>query len=182
MLLPALSRARAKARQISCLGNAKQVNLGFQMYIQDYNGAYPLDRGGSAGTTLVHAPDMWWNLVYGYVNDDNVLYCPDVSASNYDGADPYTDYCANAEVLDSTDSQMKAPSKTLITCERRRDKNNLTEAWSDYQWRMSHETDTLKRHNNGANFTMVDGHAAWARYTGVGADATSNEDIYFAIK
>jgi prepilin-type processing-associated H-X9-DG protein len=158
------------------------------MYIQDYNGAYPRDRGGSAGTDpntsqdYVHSPDMWWNQVYSYVNDDKVLYCPDVSASNYRSAAIYTDYAANADVLDSTDSQMKTPSKTLITLERRRDKNNSTEAWGDYVWRLSNEPDTLKRHNDGSNFTMVDGHAAWARYTGVGENAASNQDIYFAIQ
>ena len=61
-------------------------------------------------------------------------------------------------------------------------RTTYTEAWSDYQWRMSNEPDTLKRHNDGANFTLVDGHAEWGRYTAVGADSASNKDIYFAIQ
>ena len=35
MLLPALSKARAKARAISCVGNVKQLMLSVEMYAQD---------------------------------------------------------------------------------------------------------------------------------------------------
>jgi prepilin-type N-terminal cleavage/methylation domain-containing protein/prepilin-type processing-associated H-X9-DG protein len=178
MLLPALSRARAKARQISCLGNVKQVNLGFQMYIQDYNGRYPLNTGGTE-QTYVSTPDAWFRMVLGYINDENVMYCPDVSTSTM-ATTPCTDFCANDQVLGYSDSQMKAPSQTMLTNERQRDKNNFSEHWSDYQWRISNERSTLTRHNEGSNFSMVDGHAEWARYTGVGADAASNQRIYFA--
>jgi prepilin-type N-terminal cleavage/methylation domain-containing protein/prepilin-type processing-associated H-X9-DG protein len=188
MLLPALSRARAKARQISCLGNVKQVALGFIMYTQDYNGHFPLDSlsgyppGGTENAGMA-ALDTWFRMVYSYVNDSNILYCPDVSGvNNYLSMTISSDYCANDVVLDSTDSQMKTPSSTMLTGERRRDKNNLSEHWTDYVWRMGSETDTLKRHNDGSNFSMVDGHAEWARYTGVGADSTSGQRIWFAIQ
>ncbi|MGN0892167.1 MAG: prepilin-type N-terminal cleavage/methylation domain-containing protein [Oligosphaeraceae bacterium] len=38
MLLPALSKARAKARAISCTNNQKQCILGFLLYSDDYDG------------------------------------------------------------------------------------------------------------------------------------------------
>jgi len=41
MLLPALSRAREKARQVTCTNNMKQLGLIFMMYAQDYNGYMP---------------------------------------------------------------------------------------------------------------------------------------------
>jgi len=37
MLLPALSKAREKARQVTCLNNMKQIGLLFFMYAQDYD-------------------------------------------------------------------------------------------------------------------------------------------------
>ncbi|MCM8756939.1 MAG: DUF1559 domain-containing protein, partial [Candidatus Omnitrophica bacterium] len=38
MLLPALSKAREKARQAQCISNLKQWSLIFAMYAQDYDG------------------------------------------------------------------------------------------------------------------------------------------------
>ena len=38
MLLPALSKARAKARAINCINNQKQCALGLLLYADDYDG------------------------------------------------------------------------------------------------------------------------------------------------
>ena len=40
MLLPALSRAKEKARQIGCINNLRQMGVGLQMYLDDYH-AFP---------------------------------------------------------------------------------------------------------------------------------------------
>jgi prepilin-type N-terminal cleavage/methylation domain-containing protein len=37
MLLPALSKAKSKALQVQCLGNLKQLQLGWQLYAGDFN-------------------------------------------------------------------------------------------------------------------------------------------------
>ena len=36
MLLPALSKAREKAREINCVNNKKQLGLGQQLYASDF--------------------------------------------------------------------------------------------------------------------------------------------------
>jgi prepilin-type N-terminal cleavage/methylation domain-containing protein/prepilin-type processing-associated H-X9-DG protein len=41
VLLPALSRARGKARQTTCINNLKQLYQGFVMYANDYDGRIP---------------------------------------------------------------------------------------------------------------------------------------------
>lgn len=41
MLLPALNRARAAGKQISCVSNLKQIGVGVQFYVGDYNGYMP---------------------------------------------------------------------------------------------------------------------------------------------
>jgi prepilin-type N-terminal cleavage/methylation domain-containing protein len=46
MLLPALTRARAKAYQASCVTNVKQWGLAFTLYADDYNGTMFYDVGG----------------------------------------------------------------------------------------------------------------------------------------
>ncbi|MFQ5810183.1 MAG: prepilin-type N-terminal cleavage/methylation domain-containing protein [Armatimonadota bacterium] len=42
MLFPVFSRAREKARQTSCLSNLRQLGAATMMYVQDYDGAYPM--------------------------------------------------------------------------------------------------------------------------------------------
>jgi len=44
MLLPALSRAREKARQATCVSNLKQISLGMFMYADDNDGWMPCER------------------------------------------------------------------------------------------------------------------------------------------
>ena len=41
MLLPALARAKEKARRTSCVGDVKQISLAMRMYLDDNNGNYP---------------------------------------------------------------------------------------------------------------------------------------------
>lgn len=41
MLLPALSKAKAKAQQTYCLNNLKELNLGTQIYLGDNHDTYP---------------------------------------------------------------------------------------------------------------------------------------------
>jgi prepilin-type N-terminal cleavage/methylation domain-containing protein len=41
MLLPALSKAKAKASRINCVSNLKQVSLGLRMWADDHEGKYP---------------------------------------------------------------------------------------------------------------------------------------------
>ena len=42
MLLPALSKARDKARSVQCISNQKQIGINLAMYLDDHAGWYPL--------------------------------------------------------------------------------------------------------------------------------------------
>src|SRR5512141_1154595 len=41
MLLPALARAKEKARRVSCVSDVKQICLAMMMYVSDNNHSYP---------------------------------------------------------------------------------------------------------------------------------------------
>lgn len=56
LLLPALSQAKDKAKQIACLGNMKQVGLTAFNYSGDYNGFYP---GNWSGNAVNGTPGYW---------------------------------------------------------------------------------------------------------------------------
>ncbi len=56
MLLPALSKAKAKAQQARCFSNLKQIALGTLMYIDDNKGNLP---GSASRNTYNAQPDDW---------------------------------------------------------------------------------------------------------------------------
>ena len=51
LLLPALSKAREKARSISCINNQKQLALSILLYANDYNGHFMALATGANNTT-----------------------------------------------------------------------------------------------------------------------------------
>ena len=82
MLLPALSRAKEKARAINCLNNIRQVSLGMTMYGADYrdfivllymNGVTP------PGAFFPSTDGIWWiDSLRLYLTTTNVIACPSV--------------------------------------------------------------------------------------------------------
>ena len=66
MLLPALSKAKARAQTISCLNNMRQWSLGFRLYAEDYGDQVP-EEGNTiqsiADTASGNDPEAWYNSV-----------------------------------------------------------------------------------------------------------------------
>ena len=84
MLLPALAKAREKARTISCISNHKQLGLSFRMYADDYDDTLPQtlrDLGAGVTYTLPNGNSytrylLWMTVVYPYVNAYGTYNCP----------------------------------------------------------------------------------------------------------
>jgi prepilin-type N-terminal cleavage/methylation domain-containing protein/prepilin-type processing-associated H-X9-DG protein len=77
ILLPALSRAKEKARTIECLNNKKQLAIAHAMYPMDNNEAFPLNQNGIPAVTVPWSPepaswvpgDMHWDTREDNTND-----------------------------------------------------------------------------------------------------------------
>ena len=69
MLLPALARAKAKAQQVRCMSNVKQLTTAALMYVNDNGKVIP---------DVYHGMDDLWpmNLLDYYAKTTNVLQCP----------------------------------------------------------------------------------------------------------
>ena len=70
MLLPALNKAREKARAIQCTGNLKQIGTSFGLYTTDYNDCYPALISGSSAwaepkTTWIGAVGQYMGIKNG---------------------------------------------------------------------------------------------------------------------
>lgn len=59
MLLPALSRAKARARATACLNNVKQLQLCWQMYIDDHDGRVPSNNANFENRIWRNATNTW---------------------------------------------------------------------------------------------------------------------------
>src|SRR5437016_11816631 len=67
MLLPALSRAKLKAKQIRCTSNLKQMGLACFMYLNDQGRTLP----------YTQERDLWMAILIRYhAQVHNVRYCP----------------------------------------------------------------------------------------------------------
>jgi prepilin-type N-terminal cleavage/methylation domain-containing protein/prepilin-type processing-associated H-X9-DG protein len=63
MLLPALSKAKAKAQSITCLNNLKQWSLAMTMYAQEYQDAVPEEGNVTLRIMEDENREAWYNTV-----------------------------------------------------------------------------------------------------------------------
>jgi prepilin-type N-terminal cleavage/methylation domain-containing protein/prepilin-type processing-associated H-X9-DG protein len=80
MLLPALARAKGKAKSISSLSNLRQLGLGLELYRGDYSGAFP---GHSLPAVAGQARVRWADLVYPFMQNEKVYLSPNLQVSEF---------------------------------------------------------------------------------------------------
>ncbi len=84
MILPALSRAKDKARRIQCLNNIKQVSLAVRLYADGYRDKLPQMDGGN------WAWDLPWDvgnlMLPNIAGAWRVFYCPDSGFTELDNS------------------------------------------------------------------------------------------------
>ena len=186
MLLPALSKAREKARAISCTNNCKQIMLGILQYAMDNGDCLPfLQYKTDANTNHYYNVDnsnfntiYWYSAAYIYVGDVKPFMCPSCpgyhTKSNYRGAYstkiagmPYVAYLDYPKL--APQMAHRTPSQTFyFSCGNdylNKDfpfAYNSTDAATSY-W-VNDDSGRPKNgaltvaHNNGSNFGMLDGH------------------------
>jgi len=107
MLLPALSQAREKARQVNCVSNLKQIGLAVMMFAGDNNDQYPDD--------LAQLIDK------GYLSNYRVYACPSTpttpatSLEQFRSGD-HTDYVYYGKGLSQAD--INNPTNTIVACDQ----------------------------------------------------------------
>ena len=122
MLLPALAKAREKARQISCVSNMKQLMLAEAMYADENDDniaalnpsgqTYTMPNGDARNNTW----KLWQSYLYDYVGDLKTYNCPSYNNKwngSYSGN--MGGYGMNGNLgNDSKRANFKYPADTMI--------------------------------------------------------------------
>lgn len=80
MLLPALARAKGKAKSIASISNLRQLGLGLAMYRDDFNGFFP---GHSLPPVSGQPRFRWADMIYPYMQNVDVYLSPALKPEEY---------------------------------------------------------------------------------------------------
>jgi len=76
MLLPALSRARERARIAVCMSNLKQIGIAFSLYVNDWDGYFPAPQITPASASTGYKGYLWWTKwLLPYVKNVSIYEC-----------------------------------------------------------------------------------------------------------
>ena len=158
ILFPVFAKAREKARQTSCLSNAKQLGLAFMQYTQDYDETFPFQYWD--GTAWQPAASGYWGgEIMPYVKNSQIFRCP--SSQNNFCAYVYNLYLA--PVTGRNDASLTNPTGTVLLCDGTSNSYQGIDGVTQF-YPFPNPTSGQRiaaLHNGGANFAFCDGHAKW---------------------
>ncbi len=179
MLLPALNKARDRARTASCMSNQKQLNLAIANYRNDYDDFFP---NPASGKYWVHIlPDEGYTAARKSYELPSLFYCPAMQRAKEFGAvnkfDCYGAIYNNYSAVDGipgfslksqscrvdADGVPISPSQLIIFCDSKSPEGFAN--FKIYSFRaaaIGAGDATLGRchtpHSGWGNFAMADGH------------------------
>ena len=156
MLLPALSRAREKAREVACRNNLKQMGMGFMFYAQDYESSWlpPAETGGKPGRWYVKIASI---LDIDETEDGTIFDCPTSQGYAAFGETDYgMNYALSGAIISPAQlSKILFPSMAVLVADV-----NKTAGQQRFN---SFDAATVmdNRHSGGVNLLFCDGHVDW---------------------
>jgi prepilin-type N-terminal cleavage/methylation domain-containing protein/prepilin-type processing-associated H-X9-DG protein len=189
MLLPALGKARDKARSIACVNNLKQIGTGYHSYASDYNdflvitpdsyaGKWPFKLAeylgfsiGGKFPALYHCPSrpVAENILLSttsYSDNKVALNLRVYKPNQENGFDYKSDGLFTGYYWDRTCrlTRIKLPGKYIIMGEANFTiiTANINNTWSYFNWvnETINKQLSLDNHGKSANFLHADSHAS----------------------
>ncbi|HWH71067.1 MAG TPA: prepilin-type N-terminal cleavage/methylation domain-containing protein [Candidatus Sulfotelmatobacter sp.] len=206
MLLPALSRAKDKAKDVACKSNEKQIAIGYLLYVDDNQGWLPISGISGSGWD-------WIREIAPYVDrttqtnatevKGKVVLCPaakvrDAIPTNYAFATSYGGYAHNYFYLgytaDSTNpdfcrQKISRLAKPLETCMN----GDGLDPDPDLKWYNlgylypppqlpfnASRIHPFVRHGKGGNYAWVDGHVSLGTWKMMSAGKNGKQSWYYS--
>jgi len=137
LLLPALQKARERARLTTCLNNSKQIGLMFVMYLYDNNDWFPISWNGKTGNQVrTWVSDLSLNYGGGRKNENETeaqevsdsFFCPNQTNKSKDEVNSsygYNYYSIGhiryntGEKIVRKQNSLRRPGEFVLTCETR---------------------------------------------------------------
>lgn len=82
ILFPVFAQAREKAREAQTISNIRQLALGVNMYVQDYDETLPLAGHSTLLTGTGVGKSEWQEAIQPYIKNDQLFRCPNDTATN----------------------------------------------------------------------------------------------------
>jgi len=176
ILLPALSRAREKARQAVCVSNLKQICLAVNLYCSDYDDWFPPQKQNPS------EEDRYWPWTLhnaGYVKiksaqtssqtrAEGIFACPSERYRPASQADDYSQFCGSHYGFNVFLNNNHFPSWWVKRGRVRNPSLRIMLTDCAYQAfvypepiRISYASSMGPRHNGGIDILYVDGHIEW---------------------
>lgn len=188
IIFPIIARERENEHPPNgiCMSNLKNIGLGFQQYLQDYNEKFPVVTSG--GSVF-----GWADALQPYMKSTQVFQCPlEQTGQSPDPAPSsagYTDYWMNARLSGRSQSLLASTSLTILNgdgndgtdvTDARYAIHSIPEAWK------KNANSPLNRFVEGANYGFADGHVKWIQADKMAAmkpnAATTSGNTSFALK
>ena len=177
MLLPALQKAREKARQGVCANNLKQIGMAMLMYAQDYNGALFTYHNWSIQPKYSYVP-LQQGILYPYLKKNVGIVENGLRCSSTERECPATTSCYGLNYNEvgnhygpSTFVKYvhKYPNPSVVVWMADTAPSRYPPPqWGNYSSYLRHgwpgdgEYPYGTRHSGGTNILFADGHVAWA--------------------
>ena len=187
MLMPALGKAREKARSISCVNNLRQFCLAERMYSSDHKSVlFPSTTRTKEGDTWTNSRYWDTNMLYSkYIGEERTFFCPSTTADETVNNIPSGGYGANIRHIHTDcnggdnkvkESQVTRPAQIVSIAESTQNGTSTlgfrftfcgNDSANDYtctyptSWAPAGGADLFaisKRHDENNNCTFVDGH------------------------